>query len=108
MADRIVTLNYVDGNFTAEPSEITVRKGHTISFRLGKSPENSTIKIKIRNPQAFSKAEFHTGDADIEVIEDLSERTIYDCEVIIEGARALPKNEAGGGIGPATKQKSSP
>ena len=102
MSDHTVTLNYSDSGFTASPSKIAVKPGHTIHFKLGVGPADGQIRVTFKDPQFFSAGRFNTGDADIRVTGKPTPTT-YHCELLLNGqAIAQSAENAGGDIVPET------
>ena len=107
MIGHKVTLNYTADGFIPDPATIRVRKGHTISFHLGTGPAKGKVRITFEDPQFFSKEQFHTGDREIHVTQDLAGPTSYRCELLVNGVVQPNPSKAGGAIEPDTGRASS-
>ena len=102
MSDHTVTLNYANNGFTASPSKIAVKPGHTIHFKLGTGPANGKVRVTFKDPQFFSAARFNSGDPDIRVTGNPTPTT-YHCELLVNGETVAQSSEnAGGDVVPET------
>jgi hypothetical protein len=103
MAYHDVTLNYGKNGVTPKPDPIFVRKGQTISFKVGTgAPRGAKARITIRDGSSFSTAKFEEGDPDIEVVAGLAAETTYECDLVVDGKiLKRPEGAAGGGMRPA-------
>lgn len=102
MADHEVTLNYGPHGVVPSLDPIKVRKGHTISFRLGKAHSwKAKIRVTFKDGRHFSRPWFEEGDPDIEVIADLAMETSYECDLVVDGkVQPKPAGGSGGGMKP--------
>ena len=102
MADRNVTLNYGEQGVVPDQDPIRVRKGHSISFKLGKgAPPKAKVRITFQDASSFSKPHFDEGDPDIKVVESLAKPTTYECDLVVDGkVQPRPKGTRGGGVLP--------
>ena len=87
-ADQTITLIYGPALQSAAPT-FHVKNGHTITFKLDPYPDISAerVRVKFRDPQFFSAAEFNQGDNPVRVSTTLPlpQRTFADCELIPSG-----------------------
>jgi hypothetical protein len=98
---HIVTLNYGPGpTFSADPLLITVKQGHTISFKLGNGPANGKIRVtfKASDQGRFSTQVFNDGDPDVRITGNVSQtvRTTYHCALLVNGDVVAQSAETGG------------
>ncbi|SRR5258706_3748388 len=100
---HIVTLNYGPGTtFTADPRLITVKQGHTISFKLGNGQPNGKVRVTFKpsDQGRFSTQVFHDGDPDVRVTANVTQtvRTTYLCELLVNDKVVAHSADAGGEV----------
>lgn len=104
---HVVTLNYTPdpsdpkkGTFVADPRRLVAKKGHSISFKLGKGPANGKVRVMFKpSDQArFSAPVFNDGDPQVSVIGDAALTTTYHCELLVDGKVVAESQEFGGEV----------
>jgi hypothetical protein len=105
--NRSVTLNYdkkADNTavFKPDPETIVVNPNtDTLTFVLGRGPEDGKIVITFHEPQFFSRGQFNDGEGVIAIKPSLKKRTTYRCELFVNGKiEATADGQDGGGVQP--------
>ena len=105
MPSQLVTLDYDQIGFKANPDQVPVKPGDIITFQLGSSaPANSVFTITIHDPSLFSSpggTGSHAKAVEVTLKSTLAGPITYDCELRDASGQLLSKSggsKPGGGM----------